>query len=70
MTFIQATDMEVAEMLQAERRRELSEHLASKLSAALREWWSFNEQQQHTHSWHTREDFIEKLPAIIEDMLK
>ncbi len=33
---------------------------------ALRKWWSFDDHQQHTHSWHTREDFIEKmLPKLL-----
>lgn len=33
----------------------------------LREWWSFSDQQQHTHSWHTREDFIEReLPKLLK----
>jgi hypothetical protein len=32
----------------------------------LRKWWSFDNGQQHTHSWHSREDFIEKrLPALL-----
>lgn len=32
----------------------------------LRKWWSFDENQQHTHNWHSREDFIEqKLPQLI-----
>lgn len=32
----------------------------------LRKWWSFNDHQIHTHSWHTREDFIEKrLPELL-----
>lgn len=32
----------------------------------LRRWWSFSDNQNHTHSWHTREDFIEKeLPMLI-----
>lgn len=25
----------------------------------LRKWWSFDDGQMHTHSWHSREDFIE-----------
>jgi hypothetical protein len=25
----------------------------------LRQWWSFDNNQRHTHSWHQREDFIE-----------
>lgn len=32
----------------------------------LRKWWSFGDMQQHTHSWHSREDFIEKkLPELL-----
>lgn len=32
----------------------------------LRKWWSFDDRQQHTHSWHSREDFIERrLPEIL-----
>lgn len=32
----------------------------------LRKWWSFDDGQQHTHSWHSREDFIkDKLPSLI-----
>lgn len=32
----------------------------------LRKWWSFDDRQHHTHSWHTREDFIEKkLPELL-----
>jgi hypothetical protein len=32
----------------------------------LRKWWSFSDSQVHTHSWHSREDFIEKkLPSLL-----
>jgi hypothetical protein len=32
----------------------------------LRKWWSFDDRQFHTHSWHTREDFTkEKLPELL-----
>lgn len=32
----------------------------------LRKWWSFDDHQQHTHSWHSREDFIERvLPKLL-----
>lgn len=32
----------------------------------LRKWWSFDDRQQHTHSWHAREDFIQqKLPELL-----
>lgn len=33
----------------------------------LRKWWSFDDGQIHTHSWHSREDFIErKLPGLLD----
>lgn len=32
----------------------------------LRKWWSFDDGQMHTHSWHSREDFIAKrLPELL-----
>lgn len=32
----------------------------------LRKHWSFDNNQQHTHTWHDREDFIEKvLPSLL-----
>ena len=32
----------------------------------LRKWWAFDDRQQHTHSWHGREDFIkDKLPELL-----
>jgi hypothetical protein len=35
-------------------------------AAELRKWWSFDDRQMHTHSWHSREDFIErKLPELL-----
>jgi len=35
-------------------------------AAELRKWWSFDDRQMHTHSWHSREDFIErKLPGLL-----
>ena len=35
-------------------------------AAELRKWWSFSDRQIHTHSWHDREDFIEKkLPELL-----
>lgn len=35
-------------------------------AAELRKWWAFDDRQVHTHSWHTREDFIkEKLPELL-----
>lgn len=27
----------------------------------LREWWSFDNGQVHTHNWHSREDFIQRV---------
>lgn len=35
-------------------------------AAELRKWWSFDEHQMHTHSWHAREDFIrDTLPDLL-----
>lgn len=32
----------------------------------LRKWWSFDDRQVHTHSWHSRENFIEnELPKLL-----
>lgn len=37
-----------------------------KFAEELRKWWSFSDGQMHTHSWHSREDFIErKLPELL-----
>lgn len=39
---------------------------AEGFAAELRDWWSFDERQQHTHSWHSRENFIEtRLPLLL-----
>lgn len=65
-----ATDVEVAAILQKELRQKLVEYLSKELSRELRDWWSFDERQQHTHSWHTREDFIERLPKLLDTLLK
>lgn len=32
----------------------------------LRKWWSFDDGQMHTHSWHDRENFIKRrLPEMV-----
>lgn len=42
---------------------------ALRFADELRKWWRFDNEQQHTHSWHDREDFIsQKLPAIIDQI--
>lgn len=39
---------------------------ADQFAEVLREWWSFDDRQQHTHSWHSREDFIsDELPKLL-----
>jgi hypothetical protein len=39
----------------------------AEFAAELRKWWSFNDRQGHTHSWHCREDFINiVLPKLLE----
>lgn len=35
----------------------------------LRKWWSFDNHQIHTHSYHSREDYIERLRARINAAL-
>src|SRR5713226_816460 len=48
----------------------VAEQLAT-FADELRKWWAFDDRQIHTHSWHTREDFIEgKLPELLADMTK
>lgn len=40
-----------------------------RFAAELRKWWSFDDGQMHTHSWHSREDFIErKLPELLSSV--
>jgi hypothetical protein len=40
------------------------------LEEMIRNWWSFDDKQQHTHSYHSREDFIKALKATQFDWLK
>lgn len=48
------------------RIRELESALATagermrELLADLKRCWSFDESQIHTHSWHTKQDFLER----------
>jgi hypothetical protein len=41
------------------------EAIVGKLPELLRKWWSFGSKQQHTHSWHTREDFLAELEKAV-----
>lgn len=37
----------------------------------LRCYWRFDSGQQHTHSWHDREDFIrDRLPAMLDALVQ
>lgn len=38
---------------------------ADAFAIELRKWWSFDDGQMHTHSWHDRENFIKRLPELI-----
>ncbi len=38
----------------------------AKIVPELRKYWSFSDGQQHTHTWHSREDFIFK---VLPDLL-
>jgi hypothetical protein len=33
------------------------------LLTELDQWWSFDNAQQHTHSWHDKQDFLERWRA-------
>jgi len=47
-----------------------AELIARPFADELRKWWSFDDRQHHTHSWHSREDFIEKkLPELIASIV-
>jgi uncharacterized coiled-coil protein SlyX len=39
------------------------EAVVEKLPVEIRKRWSFNDSQQHTHTWHDREDFIAWIEA-------
>jgi len=45
-------------------RAEVAVH--RKMRGEIRDWWSFDNQQWHTHNWHSREDFIEKWNRLLE----
>lgn len=32
----------------------------------VRDWWKFDSQQVHTHSWHDREEFIKRWGAALD----
>jgi hypothetical protein len=49
-----------------EEERERGEQDRRDFAEVLRCYWSFDNGQQHTHSWHDREDFIRgRLPAML-----
>lgn len=43
------------------------ESILTELPDKLREWWSFDSGQQHTHTWHDREEFVENLRERIAE---
>ncbi len=44
----------------------MAETWTAEFAKELRKWWSFDGDQQHTHSWHNREDFIDTvLPKLL-----
>jgi len=44
----------------------MTDTLVGRLQEALKQWWSFDDRQRHTHSWHTRTDFIyTELPKLV-----
>jgi hypothetical protein len=48
-------------LLAAQVENERLQGVLNWVLADIRKWWSFSNSQQHTHSWHSREDFIEEL---------
>lgn len=47
------------------------ERVTNKFADELRKWWSFDDRQIHTHSWHSREDFIEReLPKLLRAAMR
>ncbi len=60
----------VATVLAEEDHAKRIDAMCRRFARELREWWSFNDQQIHTHTWHTREDFIEKmLPKLVAEAM-
>lgn len=47
----------------AERERDEAVSLLEWIEPTLRLVWSFDNDQRHTHTWHSREDFIVELNA-------
>lgn len=42
--------------------------IVERLKTELLKWWSFDDYQRHTHTWHTRTDFIfTELPKILAE---
>lgn len=40
------------------------------IAEAIRRAWSFDDGQRHTHSWHDREDFLDKkLPGLLDSLV-
>jgi hypothetical protein len=50
---------------QIEEENMIPKEVINKFAEELRKWWSFDDRQIHTHTWHSREDFIvEVLPGL------
>ena len=49
--------------------RNSREALVKAIIADLRLWWTFDGRQQHTHTWHDREVFIEELGRAMDGKL-
>lgn len=42
----------------------------TEMRRSIRAWWSFGDGQNHTHSWHTREDFISMWDREIDKVIR
>lgn len=62
-------DAEVTERMKLQAKNERLRELLEGIPAELREWWSFDQHQFHTHSYHSREDYIDRLRKRINAAL-
>lgn len=59
-SWVDASKEKDAEIERLRGERERYRVMVQMLPDQLREWWSFDQYQIHTHSWHDREDFLKK----------
>ncbi|MEM6503919.1 MAG: hypothetical protein AAF711_00480 [Planctomycetota bacterium] len=65
MVALAQQDQPAGEWITIKAERDRLQAIVGTLSTWLRDWWRFDERQQHTHTWHDREDFIEELEKLL-----